>query len=288
MHGLTKVLVALAALLSVFLSALVIAYAVNTDRIQSEYSNAVNKEAAATANNAQNSASMSKERADFQAQLQNAANDRVTLESRVKELDLQRVNLLTEKAKAESTRDSIQAKITEQVETIKTMQTLIGSYREEVTQLRKNELASKQQKLEMEDRISDLESQRDVLTQNYRAVQEQLTEAKIAASAAAGGSAGATGAGTSNQPIRWQGAPISGKVESVERDAATGGSLAKISVGTNNGVVKNMLFYVIRDGEFVNSVQVVQTDLKESVAKVLLTNAKDVQSGDMIVTRILR
>jgi hypothetical protein len=287
-HGLTKVLVALAALLSVFLSALVIAYAVNTDRIQSEYNTAVSKELATAASNAQNMASIAKERTDFQAQISSAANDRQALESRLKDIELQRVNLLTEKAKAESARDSTIAKITELSETVKTMQTLIGSYREEVTQLRRAELASKQQKLEMEDRISDLESQRDVLTQNYRAVQEQLNEAKIAASAAAGGSAGTTAATTENQAIRWQGTPITGRVDAVEKDAATGGMLAKISVGTNNGVLKNMLFYVIRDGEFVNNIQVRQTDLKESVAKVVLANGKDVQVGDTIVTRILR
>lgn len=285
MHGLTKVLVVLAAVLSILLSALVIAHAVNSDRIAADYTNAVQARQAAESALAIERSGAANERNQSTLAKTNLENDIQQRDTKIRQLEEERVTLIADKKGAETSRDSIQSKIAELGETVKTQQTLIASYREEVTQLRRNELASKQQRLEMEDRISDLESQRDVLTQNYRAVQEQLNEARLAAANAAGGVTGS--AAGSSQPIVWNGPQIAGRVEAIEKDAATGGTLARISLGSNNGVVKNMQFYVIRDGNFVNNLQVQQPDLKDSIAKVLFTDAtREIRVGDQVVTRI--
>jgi peptidoglycan hydrolase CwlO-like protein len=286
-HGLTKAFVVLAAILSIVLSVMVIGYAVNADRIATDYSNAVNAKSLAEASN-------SSGRANFQSQV-DALNTQITQlnadkqQSEVarKGLEAERATLDAARAKAEQERNTVQAKIAELSETVKTMQTLIASYKEEVTGLRRNELSNKQARLEMEDRISDLESQRDVLSQNFRAVQEQLAEARMAAANAGSASAGATSATDPNRVVVWNGPQITGRIESIERDNATGKTIARISLGSNNGVLKNMQFHVVRDGSFVNNLKIIQPDLKESVAEVSFAApyGNEIRVGDQVLTR---
>jgi chromosome segregation ATPase len=283
-HFLTKVFVVIATILSIALSALTIAYATNVDRIRRDYEQQRGKlgmvEASSAAQSAQQAAAVTRLQETI-ASLQNQVSNTT---GQLTDLQGQRSTLISERDKANAERATTQAKIDELAEVAKTQATLLTNYREEVEKLRGSELAFRQQRLELEDRISDLESQREVLDQNYRALQEELAAIKTdtqGGRTAAGAISSVSGAFTYAGPI------IQGRVESVERDGATNKLMAKLNVGTNDRVAKNMRLYVIRDNNFVGNLVVTNADLSFSVGAFdSLGLSNEVKAGDLIVSRV--
>jgi len=283
-HVLTKVFVVIAAILSVALSALVIAFAVNTDRIREDYQNVASAKAAIEAQSSGASALYEQERTRLNSSIEQYARDAASNEAQIRGLQNNLSTLTTDKNKAESERDSITAKISELGETTKTQATLISSYRDEVTTLRKAELDYRQHALDMDNRLNDLESQREVLEQNFRALQEQLAEAKRAVS---GSPAAGVVSGAADQAFVYSGPRIQGRVEEVRADTTTGKTFLKVTAGTNDKVAKNMKLYVIRGDQFIANIIVTQPDMKWSVAEVTLVNkGAAVQVGDLITSKL--
>lgn len=282
MHVLTKVFLVFAAILSIGLSALTIAYAVNTDRIAADYNAALAARAVAEAQVATNLAASGERDRQLSAQLEQLNRDLASRDSELRQLEAERATLLTEKNKAEAARQSVESKIAELGETTKTQASLIESYTNEVRTLRTNELKYRQQSLDMEDRMSDLESQREVLEQNYRAVQEELADARRTVDGVRTGTAAAA-----DQPFTYAGPVITGSVEEAANDSASGSTLLKINVGSNDRVTKNMRFHVIRDNTFVGNLVITQADLKWSVGRFDdLGRGNTARAGDRILSRL--
>ncbi len=281
MHILTKAFMVIATLLSVALSALVIAYAANTDSIRRDYSavksdleSAKGALAAGTAQRSQQIVRLEGQVADLTSRVADA-NGKLTA------LQDERATLLRDKAQAVADKTSAESKISEQTEVARTQATLLTNLGDEVRGLRKNELVYKQRQLEMEDRLNDLQAQRDVLDQNYRALQEELAQIKQGTTTTlAGGS-------TSSTPFTYSGPVIMGKVESVQRDPGTNRVLAKLSIGSNDRVAKNMLMRIIRDNQFIANVVVTNADLSYSIGAVdTLGKSVEVREGDTVVSRL--
>lgn len=283
MHALTKFLVIVGALLSVFLSAMVIAYATSTDRIAKDYEAEQARRVSAEANLQSGGAQWEGKQAEL--------NQRIAaLDSKVSQLttegsnkDLEIANLKTERARAEAGRDSLKARVDDLAEIIKTAQLQTAKLTDEAGALRGSELNLRKQVFELETRLADVTSQRDVLEQTRRALIEQLETLK---GAGTGGTTVASASGATEPftpAIR-----IVGRIEEVRRDASTNKTLVKISVGSNNGVQNNMKFHVVRDNSgFVGSLVVLQTDLSFAVAQVLYTDKLgEPQAGDMVLTRL--
>lgn len=286
MHILTKVLVISAAVLSVFLAALTIAYATNAERITSQFQAERNlRIAAESALNGARAVS-GEEQARLNAQIEQLNRDLAARTADMNRLEAASSTLQGEKAKALADYQSLQSKISELGETAKTQASLITSYRDEVTGLRKNELTYRQQALEMDDRLSDLESQREVLEQTVRALQEQLAEARTIQEATAQGTQ-LTSAGKAAEPFVSSGPLVSGRIENVSKDAATGAMLAKINLGSNDQLRENQKLFVGRGGEFVANVVVLKTDLRSSIARIdTLGRAVEVREGDQVLSRL--
>jgi type II secretory pathway pseudopilin PulG len=281
-HVLTKVFVVIAAILSVALSALVISYAVNTDRIAAAYQDAVSGRIAAEATAQMQVSLAGQANIRLASEKEQLARENGNLNDRIRSLEQDNSKLLTDKKTAEQERDSITAKISELGETVKTQASLITSYREEVTGLRRSELTFKAREIDLNNDINNKDSQIEVLTQSVRALQEQLVEAKRTAS----GSPSVGILSGADQPYTYTGPVIRGRVENVSTDPASGKTFAKISVGTNDRAAKNMKFTVVRDGGFIGHVVVLQPDLKWSVAEVVLTTkGTSVQTGDLVQSR---
>jgi hypothetical protein len=279
-HVLTKVLVVFAAILSVALSALVIAYAVNTDRIAADYGNMQRTKLAVETTHAAQLADWNNQKATQAGRIEQVERELADAKNNATRLDGEAVNLRADLAKEKASRTSIESKIAELGETAKTQAEIIKNYREEVTTLRSNELGYRTRQAELDDRISDLESQREVLEQNYRALQEQIAEAKrTQEKALTGANAG------SDKAFVWTGSPINGRIEEVRRDPSNKKLLAKISVGTNDRVAKNMKFYVVRGSDFLGNLVVTEPDLKWSLGEIVLQTG-DIREGDLICSRI--
>jgi len=296
-HVLTKTLVVLAAVFSVALSALVIAYAVNTDRIAADYGNALRRVTVVEATAAQNNASYNSEKTRLEADRAHLNNQILGLKKEMDTLATENASLRTAVVKAESERQAIVNKIAELGETTKTQAEIIKNYRDENSALRQSDLDHRTRAAELDDRIADLESQREVLEQNYRALQEQIAEAKRnqeqMLNGTRSGSAGAVGGASQPSAIGVNMAgvvtpDIKARVEAVTYDDTLKKTIVKISAGANDRVGRNMVFHIVRGDEFIGRIQINQDpDLKHAIGEMILTNqGKQVQVGDTVQTNL--
>ncbi len=288
MATLTKVLVIFAAVLSLFLSALVIAYSVNTDRIVADRDAEIARSQNALAGAASTATQASEER--IRAQTEKDTLTKALGDATAKLSELERVNadLTRGKAKAEQELQAITLKIAELGETVKTQATLLTGYRDEVSALRKNELRFREQAVQSDDRISDLESQNEVLTQSVRALREQLEEARLAREGGASmGVVSGASLSRSGDPFVDTGIPVTGSIETVSTDPSTGATLVKINLGSNDRIRENQKLFVSRGKDFIANLVVVKTDLRFAIAKVdALSRKVEVQSGDAVASRL--
>ena len=282
MHVLTKTLVVLAAVLSVALSALVIAYAVNTDRIAADYANALRRVTVADAMVSANASAFNTTETQLNATIAALNNELLKAKKDRDDLSAENATLRTATAKAESERQSVVNKIAELGETTKTQAEIIKNYREENSSLRNSDLNLRTRQAELDDRINDLESQREVLEQNYRALQEQIAEAKRSQEQLLTGSRQGTASMAAVAP------DIKGRVEAVQYDDVLKKTIVKINIGANDRVGKNMAFYITRGSTFVGRVQINHDpDLKFSVGElVLLSPGQEVRVGDQVSTHL--
>jgi len=283
-HILTKFLVVFAAVLSIFLAALTIAYSANADRITAGLSGAQADRAAALAGLQDQSTRFGNERGRFTDSIQQLSRDIASRDAITSELQAQNSSLLAQKNKAEAERQAISGKIAELGELAKTQAALISSYKEEVTNLRNNELKSRGESLALESKVSELESQKEVLESTTRALQEQLTELR----AGAGGSGTRMGSADllGSTPFVPRGPLIQARIDQITQDKASSKTLAKINVGSNDQVQKNMKFMIVRGNEFLGNLIIESTDLKWSVGRVDTLDRKvEIREGDQILSR---
>ncbi len=289
MATLTKVLVLIAAVLSLFLSALVIAYSVNTDRILADRDAEVARSLSAQGQLADNASQASAAKAEWEKSRADLLNQLADRDGKSREYERVNAELTRGKAKAEQDLQAITLKIAELGETVKTQATLLSGYRDEVTALRKNELRFREQAVQADDRISDLESQNEVLTQSVRALREQLEEARLTRETgnASMGMLSAGGSPGQKEPFVDTGIPVTGTVENVTVDPSTGATLVKINLGSNDRIRENQKLFISRGKDFVANLVIVKTDMRFAIGKVdALSRKIDVRSGDAVATRL--
>lgn len=283
MHILTKILVALACILSVFLAALTIAYSANADRIVADHAQLTARLAAAEAAAAAEKITAGDLQIRMTAQLEQARQELAEAQSRVRQLMTDNAKLMAEKMQAVAGRESLDAKIKEMGETIKLYHSLIQNYAAEVGRLRDNELKDRERRIELDDRIADLESQRDVLQQSVRELQEQLAEARAVIEQGVRG----TAAARATEPFVSTGPLVRGRIEQVQTDPGTSRVLAAINVGSSDGVREQMLFRIVRGGQFIGNLVVTRVDARTAVGTIdTLGRPVSVAAGDEILSRL--
>jgi outer membrane murein-binding lipoprotein Lpp len=258
-HGLTKALVLLAALASIFLAALTMAFQVNAQTLSSELiSVRAQKEAIESTANASTSQYQAADN-EWQRKLEQVqtANTQLTNESRTLRATVEksRNDVLAAQQEAEQAKNRI-GQISGAVQT---QAELISRLEQEVTRLRQGELAWKQNEIAYADRIADLDSQLEVLNQANRALEEQIAQIRREIEGVgAGGTPGARGVVV----------PTVGRVLSTDKDRATGATLVRIDLGTNDGIFKDQKVYVSRGrNQFIGNLVIIQTDLQWSVGR---------------------
>jgi len=282
-HILTKVLVFVAAILAVFLSALTISYASNAHKITQSLSDAQLEVLAARASLAEwgtREARWNSEKEEAVSRFAKAAAD---LQVELSQLRSENANLKAGKAQAEAARESIAGKIAELSELAKSQQTLLSTFSGQLASARKSELDLRSQALGLESKLSDIQSQNEVLDSTVRALREQLAEAKRIQDS--GGAATASTGGAA-EPFVYTGELIQGRVEQITADPSTGKTLAKINVGTNSNIRENMKLFVIRDGSFVANLIIEKTDLQWAIGRIdTLGRQVTVGQGDLVWSR---
>ncbi len=283
MHILTKVFIVFAAVLSLILAALTMAYSVNADAIVQKYDDALQE--ANTARAAQQAATAEYSDANATLQRQLAEQQALNADLDARNADLVRENtlLLSQRQQAENRAAAIENQIGDSLQTTKAQAAVIDSYRQELAKLRESELALRRAALELEDRVNDLASQNEVYEATIRAQREQLAAAQRSAEMAMSGG----GIGEAGEPYEAMGPVIRGRVTKVSTDPTTGEPLVQVDVGTNDRVAENMKLFVGRGDSFIANLVVVRADLQSAVARVALANGT-VQTGDLVVSRFTR
>ncbi|MCC6426497.1 MAG: hypothetical protein IT435_06720 [Phycisphaerales bacterium] len=288
MHILTKVLMVFAAVLAIFLSALAIAYSANTDKITGDYAQEAARRTAAEASAAVQIAQSNEEQSRLRAEIAQINQKAAEWEGKVKDLQRENSEQRDGRARAEARFDAIEGEKRVLAETANTQSKLLDSYRGEINKLLASDLAFRKRELELDERIGELESQREVLQANVRALQEQLTEAKMAQGATGPGGTLALSTGSrSAEPFVMSGALVRTRVDRVSTDTATGALLAQIPVGSTGGIRDNAKLYIVRDGRFIANLIVVRTDMNWAVGRIdTLGKEVVVQAGDEVLSRL--
>lgn len=286
MHILSKIFVVFAAVLSILLAGLTMAFAVNADRIKADYANEQVRRQSAVDSAAAEQSAYSAERGRLNQQISDLANAVAAKDADIRELQTSNAREIAGRREAMAQRDEISNKTKVLEETARTQSKLIDGYRTEVTALRDNEIQFRRRELELEDRINDLESRREVLEQTLRSLQEQLTEVKASLAAAQGG-VGASSSGDSATTFVDTGPLITARIESIQKDPSSGAIYAKINAGSNDRIRDNMQMYIGRGTEFIGHIVITQTDLNHAIGRVDLLGRKvEVMNGDTVISRL--
>ncbi|MCL4220122.1 MAG: hypothetical protein KJZ65_02010 [Phycisphaerales bacterium] len=280
MHILTKVFVLFAAVLSIMLSALTISYTINTDQIVSNYNDALaSAEVASESLRAQTaqhelvSREKDSEIQSLRAQLQ--ANT-----AAMRDLESANGRLQTDLRGVQADKAAADRRVQGALEATKAQALIIEAYKNEVTQLRNNELQAREQMLQLEERLSNEISRIQVMEASNRALQEQIANLQGVGSRPA-----QTGGPTEPQEI--PGAVIRGLVQNVTFDSAMGQYVVQVNLGQNDRVNRNNKLIITRGNEYIADVVVISSDLNVSTARVTLLQAgKVVQAGDTVVSKL--
>jgi chromosome segregation ATPase len=293
---LTKILVVLGALLAVVLAALSMAFAANAATIRAsvdaERSMRMAAQAELDIERTKNQGEISTRKAAQEA----AQGEATRLATEINALQAERKTLLAEVRDARLNAERFRNQAAGKDQVVQTSTKLVDSLTGEVTTLRDRTIASAKREAELTERLSELEAQNQVLTQNVRALQEQLAETKSAMERAAGQVANAaTPAGQSATAsamaqlasgFEASGPLVTGRVRSITR-AENGEDLAFLTVGGSSGLKVGQRLSIVRDGKFVASVVLTVVDASESAGRIdRLGRSVDVMANDLVLSRV--
>ncbi|HVZ93602.1 MAG TPA: hypothetical protein VG797_03745 [Phycisphaerales bacterium] len=283
MHIVTKFLVVVAAVLSVLLAGLAIAYTSNADRIRREIGAEKDRSAKAEAQVAEINAQADSERNALQTKIASLESSITELSGQVARFQSENAGLRAESNELRQASATHSSQIDQFTAVVQTYAELNKAQSEELAKLRDRELQNARREIELSDRINDLSSQLEVCTETGRSLQEQLvTMRDDLARAQAGGAAAAAGAGEMGGPIR---APrdFRARVVSVQK-AADGTVMIGIDAGANDQLRERMKLSVVRD-QFLATMILTKVDANEAVGRVDLVNphaGTEIKVGDVV------
>ncbi len=285
MHILTKVFVLFAAVLSIMMSALAISFSVNADRILADYDKQLERAQAADNGLAAYKAINAQEKSALEEDKVRLQDELASRDSQLRRLEAANSELRISLRQAESERVSITSKIAQLGVTTETQANIIAEYKDELSRLRLAELNYRDDKIDLEKQLGDLESQVIVYEQVKRALQEQLEEVRRLVD---NPGATSTVAFNSNSATEIPGAPISGRVDEVRTDPNTGDLLVKINLGTNDRIANNSRMYVHRSGStYLGELVVFRVDMNHAVARVAYTvPGQKIRAGDQVLSKL--
>jgi len=285
-HILTKVFVLIASVLSIMMAALAISYSVNADRITADYNDSQAAAVAAINDQAAQKAAHGQERAALQEDKNKLQDELASRDADTRRLEASNSELRIALRQAEAARESISSKIAQLGVTTETQAKIIDEYKTELSRLREAELSWRNDKIDLEKSLSDLESQVIVYEQVKRALQEQIEELRLAMNNLqnGGGSASASVQG----PTDISGPLIRGSIDKVLVDPDSGDTLVKINLGSNDRIRENTRLYIHRDNTiYLGELVIFSVDLNHAVGRVAYV-AKDqsIRAGDQVMSKI--
>jgi len=283
-HILTKIFVLAAAVLSMGIASLAISYSVNADRILDDYEKARERADAAESELAASQAIGAQEKATLEEDNARLQDELASRDAELRRLEASNTELRIALRQAESERVSIASRIAQLGVTTQTQAKIIEEYKNELSRLRTAELNYRDEKIDLEKKLGDLESQVIVFEQVKRALEEQLAEIRRATNPATARVSDERVARATEVP----GPPISGRIDEVRRDPNSDDTLVKINLGTNDRITNNTRMYVHRGGDrYLGELVVIEADLNHAVARVSYSvSGQTIREGDGVLSRL--
>ncbi|MEM1445950.1 MAG: hypothetical protein AAGF84_07845 [Planctomycetota bacterium] len=288
MSPLTKAFVVLVTILSILLVTLVVPFVAQVDDLRAEAkdSDAIAKAAQVTIadQNAQIT-SMREGQSATETNLK-AAIDR--LESELAQAKGNETNLEAQLAKAQADNDAIRATIIAGGEAQQTNTALLETTLSQLQDVQGKLVERSTENTQLIARNNQLEADRSALENQTRSLREQLTalNEEVASLESAVVSAGGTipEAGSVVAAVPASTEPVYGAVTG-QGVVAGGKAYVQLNIGSADGVVQNQRFVAFRgNNELVANLEVLSVDASESVAIILGSARRDVQTGDSVVS----
>ena len=292
MNFLTKAFVVLVTFLSVLLVALLVPFVANTQNFRERIEDLEQAKEAAELRAEQQAAEISALESEQSQQVANLTAAKEELRSKVSDLQDQldqvraaRRQLATENEQLKAGRVRLSTAVKQQGEIMEALQTELKNRRE-------NMLEKQTRAIQLADRNNELQSQRESLKRKVRHLQEQMTrleerntelESKLARlpdDVRRRHIQKADAAGAERPSYMPQG-PIHGQVTRV--DTRDGQTFVQLNVGEQDGVERNMKFWVHRGDTFLGTVLVTAVEVDSAAGKVELSQG-EIQQGDRILT----
>jgi hypothetical protein len=284
-HILTKVFVLFAAVLSILMAALAISYSVNADRITADYRDALATADTATNHQAAQNAAHGQEKAALEEDLNGLQDELASRDADTRRLEASNSELRIALRQAEAARESISSKIAQLGVTTETQARIIDEYKTELSRLREAELTYRDEKIDLEKSLSDLESQVIVYEQVKRALQEQIEEMRLAMDNVQNGNSSASAIQT---PTEISGPMIRGSIDEVLNDPSSGDTLVKINLGSNDRVRENSRLYIHRGNNvYLGELVIFRVDLNHAVGRVAyVAQNQAIREGDQVMSKL--
>lgn len=281
MHIITKIFVVFAAILSVLLAALSVAYSTNADRIVAGYKDSESRASAANATASEANSKAASVTIDMQSRLDQLETQLRERDDDLADFERDNQRLLAETKQAEAAQVSVMSKIDQLGATVSTQASIIKSLQDEVKERRAEGLRFIQREIELTDRISDLSGQLEVAIETNRALKEQLQELRETYGNEPSVAGGPRNPGDTAAAVR-------ARITEIRRDPGSGHLLAAIDAGSNDRIREGMELTISRRGSFVGKLVVNSVSLNTAVGSVdTLNRDVTVEPGDLVtvVTR---
>jgi uncharacterized phage infection (PIP) family protein YhgE len=286
-HIVTKFLVVFAAVLSMLLSGLTIAYTSNAGALREAVQLAENKASAASAQAASVTAQGATERESLQQKINELESALQQAVSRTSDLQGENAKLLAEVNGLKQAAVTHSAQIDQFTAVVQTSAALNKAQSDELNSLRARELDAARKEIELSDRINDLLGELEVARETSRSLQEQLVAAResLDRSQAGGASPGSLGGegGTLRAPANFR-----SQVTDVREDEA-GNVLVTIPAGAGDGLRERMRLSIVREG-FLATLILERVDQNEAVGRVDFLGRKgevSIETGDRVIASTL-
>ena len=267
------------------MAALAISYSVNADRITTDYNDMAARATAAVAAQSAQSAAHGQERAALQDDLSGLQDELASRDADTRRLEASNSELRIALRQAEAGRESITSKIAQLGVTTETQARIIDEYKSEMDRLREAELSWRNDKIDLEKSLSDLESQVIVYEQVKRALQEQIEELRIAMTNSVNGTASTS---TTQAPTDISGPVVRGTIDEVLNDPASGDTLVKVNLGSSDRLRENTRLYIHRGNKvFLGELVIFRVDLNHAVGRVaFVANGQAIREGDQVMSKL--
>jgi len=282
-HIVTKFLVVVAAILSVLLSGLVVAYSFNYRTVKDDYQSLVGLNSSLNATIAEHSAVLNRQQLAAERS-QNALQSEISsLRSQLDTVQGTIADLRRENERLRVAEGASSARIDEFTALLGTYADLDEKRSDELDRLRERQLASAQREIEYLDRINDLSGQLENATETNRSLQIQLAQLREQLETAQFGTVGTVATAGTREGARRAPASFRGRVLNVRTDAS-GITYASINAGTSDQLSERMRFNIVRDGQFIATVQLQRVDINEAMGIVdTLGREVQIREGDIVL-----